>query len=228
MGLVAVAGSAAAPGLPEPVVDPAEVQRTAEEIVSRPEFADAGPGPVERALGRVAEWLLDLLDRVWPDVVPGPGSGGSAALTWLFVAVGLGALVFFAHRLWRDRRLKVRRPGSDGLTIEIDPDDDTDWDRDAARLEELGAWREAMLSRYRSLAVRLARAGVVEPGRARTTGEHRRSVAERLPGAADAMADVTASLEAVHYGAAPADEATVRSFRQRADDVAAQLGTTVR
>ncbi|MDY7102075.1 MAG: DUF4129 domain-containing protein [Actinomycetota bacterium] len=225
---VAVVGAPIGPAgrgrLPEPVVDPGEVERTADDIVSRPEFEELEPNLVERAFSRALEWLADAIDWLWPDFVPAPGAGGSAALTWLIGIVAAVAIGYLAHRLWRDRGpRRVRRRSGDGITIDIDPDDDADHEREAADLEARGAWREAMLSRYRALAVRLARAGAIDAGRATTTGEHRRAVAERVADAGAAMAEVTGALEAVHYGGEPADRAAAEAFRDRVDAVARRI-----
>ncbi|MFQ5558789.1 MAG: hypothetical protein ACE5GB_14945, partial [Acidimicrobiales bacterium] len=167
--------------LDTPTVDPESVRRTADRILSRPEFRDD-----RNFLERALDWLVDEIGGLLGGLF-GAGGGG-AGLIVVVVIAALGLLVLVAAmrafgRLAREQRVPA---GRSGLTIVLgEAVDRTGLDARLRAAEAAGEWREAVLARYRLLVIDLIERGLLDEAPGRTTGEHRRRLAEVLPGSSD-------------------------------------------
>jgi Domain of unknown function (DUF4129) len=181
---------------PEPTHDPDEVRRTADEILSRPQYQqDSGDSLIEQ----IDRWLEELLE--------GFGGGGGTQVpsfvSWLVLGVLLAlivALVVWAVRSggWGRRRVaETEAPVILGAEETRSADA---WRAEAERHEAAGRWREGLLCRYRALVTELAQAEVVAEAAGRTTGELMREVSVRRPDAAAPFTTATDLFETAWYG----------------------------
>jgi hypothetical protein len=183
---------------PEPEHDPEDVRRTAEEILSRPEYGDTS----DSLMDRINRALEDLLDGLF-------GSGGQGGtqvpsfVSWLLLGVLVALVVGLV--VWAVRSGGWgRRPRSDveePVILSADEHRSADaWRAEAERHEAEGRWREGLLCRYRALVIELVRAGVVPEVPGRTAGEYLTDVSSGRPEASPPFADATELFEAAWYG----------------------------
>jgi len=182
-------------------VNPDEVQREVEEVLSRPEF-DYGPSWWERAI----EWLAELLEDLLGPLLPGAGTfggGASSLVAWIIIVVAAGLVVFAVVRAVRNRR--ARRSSDDPTPFEVEVDlarPASHWRVEAERLEAAGEWREALRARVRQLVRTLTDEDLVTDSAGRTTVELRGELAVSAPGALDDVDVVFGRFESVWYGGA--------------------------
>ena len=179
--------------LPEPTQSPEEVQRRADDILSRPEFRRPEPSLFDR----FQEWLADLLHRVF-EALSGGGRGSAVGLVLLVAAVA--AVAFFATRvartMVRDPSVRVAEPRQPVRSA-------ADWLAEAERAEGAGRWRDGVRYRHRALVAALAERGVLDEIPGRTAGEYRADIAAALPAAARDVAAATDLFDRAWYGAQP-------------------------
>jgi hypothetical protein len=89
----------------------------------------------------------------------------------------------------------------------------------AEEAEADGRWRVGLRRRYRALAAELITLGVLDEIPGRTTGEHRREVAERAPEAASAFAGAAELFDRAWYGNRPTGSVESARFRELAAEV---------
>jgi Domain of unknown function (DUF4129) len=211
---VVVAFVGAGGDLPPLEHDPAEIRRTAEEILARPEYAP----PPRSWLERILDWLDDRLDWVFPDSLSIGGAGGSTFFTLLLLAAVV-VLVVFLLRHWR--RIDRRRD-DDALSLEIEEERSaTEWETAALRAEAAGNWKEGLRCRFGALVGRLAAAGAVPPVPGRTAGEFRADIRVSVPSAAGDFADAADLFERAWYGDLPTGAAEAERFAADAGRVLA-------
>ena len=179
--------------LPEPTRSPEEVQRRAEEILSRPEFRRPEPSLFDR----VQEWVVDQLARVF-SALSGGGRGSVVGLVLLVAAIG--ALVFFATRFARTVSAEPRARPVEARTPVRSA---AEWLAEAERCEAAGRWRDGVRYRHRALVASLAERGVVQEVPGRTAGEYRADITSAVPGAARDVAAATDLFDRVCYGDVP-------------------------
>ncbi len=184
-----------------------EFRDTADDVLSRPEFAEEQPTLVQRAM----DWIFERLGEAFGGVV---GSGGGYIIGYLILAVAAALAVYFIWRFLPRRRLA--RTDND-----IDIDRSTmirrsrdEWLRLAAEAEAAGQWDRAVHARYHALTTGLADDEQLAPEPSVTSGEHRAEFAARVQGddqgaGADARVgafnQVTDRYEDVWFGGAAAD-----------------------
>lgn len=193
---------------------PDEARRSAEEILSRPEFQE----PPKSIPDRVLEWISARLADLFVNLASG---GTGSLLTWLVLAVFAGIVGFIAYRVVRTLRPDplVRRHEVDGR-----PDrTPADWRAEAARFEAAGSWKAALRARYRALVGDLVARGVVRDVPGRTTGEYRREVSVEAPTVSDDFAAASALFEAAWYGDVATGPEENERFRALSDSVVADL-----
>ena len=210
-------------GEPGGLVDPDEVRRTAEEILSRPEYREQQPSLLDRAL----EAITDFLGRSFA-ALTGGGAGSIIGLviTALVLALALWLLAKALRTSWS------RSPGSDAVGVvqgTSAPDDPAVWDEEADRLTDAGDLRGALRCRYQALVAALVRRGAVDDVVARTPAELRRELAGRRPDLDPVLDSVTERFEATWYGRRPVDAGALAAFRADLDALrAADLRAVVR
>ncbi len=187
-----------------------EVRQLADEILSRPEFAQPEPSLLER----VRSWFEDLIGRILEAAFSG---GAGSLIGWVVLLGAVVAIIWFASRWGRtvqvDRRVGVR-------VEEIHRRTPAEWRAEAEALEADGQWKLALRCRYRALVGDLIAAGLLEDVPGRTTGEYRRDLAVRAPDRSSAFDEATELFELAWY----ADRATGPDENRRFQELA--LGVT--
>ena len=190
-------------------VEPSEIRRITEEVLSRPEYEAAGPTLWQRlwlwVLDNVAR-LLDLLDV-----------GDRGAITGVVIlALAVGATAFIAFRLLRrvrtDRGVATPVPTFGGRSAH-------DWEQLARQAEAAGHWDAALRCRYRALLAELVAAGVTDEIAGRTARGYLRDVSAAAPDAEVPLTWMTDAFEAVWYGRQPATASDLDRLRTAADSV---------
>lgn len=194
------------PALAPPAVDAERVRRAVEEVLSRPEYAEAAPSLVARARAWLAEQLGRLLDAL---LSAGQASLLGTVLLVAFVAVAALLVARYLSGVRRDPAAEAAVGGPVGRTA-------GEWRAEADEHERAGRWREALRCHYRALVADLADAGVLEEVPGRTTGEYAAQLAAAVPGAAASFRAATEAFERAWYGHAPVDAADLDAFHDRA------------
>jgi hypothetical protein len=201
--------------LPTPTNDPEQARRTAEEVLSRPEFAGR-----RTLLQAVGEWLWERFTRVLELAIEAATGGG---IWTIVVAVLFGLLVAAVGVLvWRVLRGVTADPArATGVAAVTRPA--TDWRAEAEAHERAGAWRQALRCRYRALVADLATRGVVDEVPGTTAGEYRGQVRRGAPAAAGHFDGATDLFERAWYGDVSTGAAESTRFRDLADRVLAAV-----
>ena len=192
-----------------PTRDPQEVREVVREVLARPEFR-----PAERSLvERVYDWVLDMIGRLL-GAIAGSGAGGIVGLVLLaLVLAAVGVLAArFSRGLTPSAEVAAAVPAGRRRSA-------ADWRADAEAQERVGAWREAVRSRYRALVADLAARGLVEEVPGRTAGEYRREVGRAVPAAAADFAGATELFEVAWYGRSDTGAREAAHLRDLSDRV---------
>jgi hypothetical protein len=207
VGSVGGTGSARAQQPPPPEATADEFRATADRVLAGREFQRPEPTILER----VRDWLGDRLDSL----IDGLTGGGAGSLVgWVVLVLATAALLWSLTRLGAT----VRPDPSAAATVRIDQGRSPgEWRDEADRLEQGGAWKEALRCHYRALLGDLVRAGVIEDVPGRTTGEYRREVERALPGAGPSMREATELFEWAWYGDRPTGPEESARFRVAVD-----------
>lgn len=200
--------------------DADEARRAAEEVLSGPEYRQAGESWISKALTAIDEWFQRLFTSLG-----GGGSGGGSVISWIIVILavaGAAVAVVLAVRSIRRTRRATGDADDDAersSTRRRRRDTDVDWAREAETLEAEGRWRDAMRARYGALVAEMARRRVVDPAASRTTGEHRREVGAAAPAAAPDFDGAAELFDRAWYGNLPTGPEEVERFRELARTV---------
>jgi hypothetical protein len=194
-------------GEPGGLVDPDEARRTAQEILSRPEYREPQPS----LLDRVFEAVVDFLGRGFAALTGGgAGSVIGLVITGLVLALAIWLLSRALGASWS------RRSGSGTAAGVVQgtsaPDDPAVWDEEADRLAAAGDHRGALRCRYQALVAALVGTGALQDATARTPAEIRRELDGRRPELDPLLTSVTERFEAAWYGGRPVDADGERSF----------------
>ncbi len=169
-------------------------QRDARRELLRPQYAEARPPLLVRALQAVLRALGRLLDSV--PGVPG-GRGGVVLLLLLLAAVVVVVLVRLGP-LARDRAAAGALDDGQRLTAA--------GHREAAeRAAAEGRWADAVRERLRAVVRDLEARGVLDARPGRTAGEVALDGGAALPAAADDLRRAASVFDEVWYGGRPAD-----------------------
>jgi hypothetical protein len=185
--------------------DPDQVREVVREVLARPEFRPAERSLVERAY----DWVLEMVGRLL-GAIAGSGAGGIVGLVLLaLVLAGVGVLVArFSRGLTPSAEVAAAVPAGRRRSA-----------ADADAQERVGAWRDAVRSRYRALVADLAARGLVEEVPGRTAGEYRRQVGRAVPAAAADFAGATELFEVAWYGRADTGAREAAHLRDLSDRV---------
>lgn len=192
---------------------PPVIRQRAQDIVSQAQFNHS-----EGWLQRAMDWLGDQLNRFHFGVGTGPGFIGNL-ITVAFFALA----AFLLYRLVRWLRPPSwRGQAPTGVVIESEPRRNvSDWRTEAEECEARGAWRDALLARYRELLGELIDHAVVADVAGRTTGEYRTELERAVPTAAGPFGEATDLFEEAWYGGAPTGPDENARFRELAQHVRA-------
>ena len=186
-----------------------EARQAAQRELSKGLYTQNEPGPVERALQKVFEWLEELLDRL-ASVTPG-GTGGLFVLLGLLV--GLAVLV-----AWRTGPVR-RGARASASPVELSgPLDAAEHRRRADAYAAEGRFAEAVRERMRAIVRELETRGVIEPRPGRTADEVAREAGTAVPAVAPELKTAATVFDEVWYGGRPATapaDALLRQADQR-------------
>ena len=171
---------------------PEEIRRQADDILARPEYQEATPGLVERAL----DWLSRRLGELVTFGPPSSAVGGYIIGT-VILAAALAVVVWIAWRIFPSGS-GVRR-GRGGVSHQSVPRASrAEWLARATEAEAGARWAEAVHARYHALTTGLADRAVLPAPESTTSGEHRAAFARRAAG------DATGTGPGADRGTAPA------------------------
>lgn len=187
-------------------------------ILARPEF---GPTLWER----IVNWLRDLLRRLWPDQVsPEAGAAAETAsnvLQWVIASVG-GVLIALLLSYWLHGFLRsfvadaeARRRLEAG---EDAPLTATEARQQAARLAQLGNYRQAVRQLYLSALLQLEDSGFLNKDRSLTNREYVAQVAH-IPPIYIRFRPVVETFDAVWYGIREPDHEAFHRYEQAIDSL---------
>ncbi|MFL6131052.1 MAG: DUF4129 domain-containing protein [Mycobacteriales bacterium] len=184
-----------------------EARQAAERELSKGGYAQNRPGPVERAVEKVFEWLSELLDRA-ASVTPG---GALGVLVLVGIVAGLGVLV-----AWQTG--PVRRGARAGTAmVELSgPVDAAEHRRRADEYAAEGRFAEAVRERMRAIVRELETRGVLEPRPGRTADEVAREAGGAVSGVAPDLWTAARVFDEVWYGGRPAT-AQADALQRQAD-----------
>jgi pimeloyl-ACP methyl ester carboxylesterase len=195
--------------LPVPIRDADQVHRTADEVLSRPEFRQAA----RPLLSRLWDWALARLGELLVALVGTSVGSIVGLLLFLLILAAVAALaVRFARGVTRDPEVAAAIPTAPRRGAQ-------EWRAAAQAHERAGEWRQALRCRYRALVADLARRGLVEEVPGGTAGEYRGEVERNLPAAAEAFAGATELFERAWYGRTPMGAGELSHFRDLAGRV---------
>ena len=173
-----------------PTTSADEVRRIADEVLARPEFADAQPTWWQQFLRLVGDFFSRIIEAV--------GGDGRGSLIGTVTVIALALLVIavvirYTRTVGADARRDMALQGGLGRNS-------TEWLADARAHEAEGRWRDAVRCRYRALLAELAAAGLVDEVAGRTSGEYLGAVQQDVPSAAASFGDATRLFEVAWYG----------------------------
>ena len=186
-----------------------EARQAAERELSKGVYRQNEPGPVERAVEAVLDWISRLLDRA---AAATPG-GAAGLLVLVLVIVGIAVLV-----IWRTgpvrRGARVAAP-----PVELSgPLDAAEHRRRADGYAAAGRFAEAVRERMRAIVRELETRGVLEPRPGRTADEVAREAGTAVPAVAADLRTAATVFDEVWYGGRPATaqaDALLRQADQR-------------
>lgn len=185
--------------------DPDELRARAEELLSRPPYSDAQPGPFDRAL----EWLRDAVARFLDDLLSGLAGTGAVG-AWIIAVIGLVVLVAVVWRLTRGATLDRSVPEVPSVPGSRSA---ASWADEARRHERDGRLHDAVRSWYAALAVGLVEVGTLDELPGRTVRELNLEVQEAASHLSPFVEVAGDRFETIVYGggeATPGDVAEVR------------------
>lgn len=208
------AGLALFGGPPPPDHAPAEAERLADEILSRPEYGD----PPQSMIDRANEWISEQIGRFFEALA---GGGGGAVAAWVIFGLFAALVVFLVYRLSRTvqttPRVEVAAPAPSTRSVR-------DWLADAEQFEAERHWKEALRCRYRALVTDLVDRNLLPDVPGRTAGEYRSDVAASLPASSEDFARATGLFEDAWYGDLPTGPEENGRFRELASGIRAGAG----
>jgi hypothetical protein len=186
-----------------------EARRAAQDELSKGSYHQNEPGPVERALDAVLDWIGRLLERV-ASATPG---GGLGLLVVLVIIVGAAALV-----IWRTGPIRRGGRGRSAVVELSSGLGAVDHRRLADEHSAAGRWAEAIRERMRAIVRELETRGVLEPRPGRTADEVAREGGALVPPIAGDLDAAARIFDEVWYGGRPAgarEDALLRQADER-------------
>lgn len=193
--------------------DPEGLRERAEELLSRPPYSEAEPGPIARAV----EWVIDTVGRLLDIVFGGLAATGSVG-AWVIAVIGAIVLAIVVWRLTRGASLDRGTP-----EVPSTPSSRTagSWAEEARSHEQAGRLHDAVRCWYAALAVGLVEDGTLDDVPGRTVRELNAEVARAAPRLAAAIEVAGERFETVVYGGADATPGDVGNVRDAATSVLA-------
>jgi len=198
------AGSPAPRGtVRDPLPDRDRARQQARQELSRAEYREQRPGPVQRLIA----WFLDRLAQL-----PAPRTPASAWALGLIV-VALLVLAGAALRITGGPR-RVAAGSRQEAIFDAGPATARDHRLAARRAAEELDWRTAVLERFRALLRELEERAVLDPRPSRTADEAAREAGALLPELLGALLTAARTFDDVRYGDQPATPAMEAGMRE--------------
>ncbi len=173
-----------------------QARRRAHEELSKPEYAEAGPGWLKRVLVWALERIDELLDASRAAIDP---AGRLVAVATLVLVAGF--LIVVHRRIGRIARGTPREP-----TLFLGRARTAAEHRQAADAHaDAGRWEEAVRERLRAVVRALEERGLLDPRPGRTALETAADGGAVLPGCAAGLRTGAELFDAIWYGGARAD-----------------------
>jgi hypothetical protein len=189
-----------------------EARRAAERELSKGIYHQNEPGPIDRAINAVIDWVSRLLDRI-----TGATPGGSLGLLVLVaIVVVVAGLV-----IWRTG--PIRRGAHTAVPL-VELSGDLGAAEHRRRADEhaaAGRFAEAVRERMRAIVRELETRGVLEPRPGRTADEVARDAGTSVPAVAGDLRTAAGVFDEIWYGGRPATaraEALIRQADERIRD----------
>jgi hypothetical protein len=190
-------------------LDPSEIRRVTEEVVTRPAFDAAEPGLLQRFFWWALEQFVRLIELL-------SGGGGGAIVGTVIMVAAVGAVVIIAvvllRRVRRDRGIDARVTGVGGRSAQ-------DWHALARQAEAAGDWDAALRCGYRALLSELVAGGVTDEVVGRTARDYLHDVTDAAPAAEAPLTWMTSAFEATWYDRRPVAAEDLHAMRNAADEV---------
>lgn len=178
---------------------------------------------IARQLGKLLDWLLDLLPR--PRI---PGLAGASGVTrWItfgVVALIVIIVLVLAFNVLRRSRAKSSEAVETSSPLGSRADEDplsrgaTEWERYAAQLAAAGKFREAIRAWYHAVLVTCYAAGILHFRKGRTNWEYVASLGPSLEWRPD-MIELTRRFEREWYGSLHSTPEALDACSERAQQI---------
>jgi hypothetical protein len=198
-----------------------EIERWADDIVSRTEFRPRPRSLLEQAVDGVQnaiEWVLSQL--------AGGGAAGAVGtlVAWLLLATLVGAVAFGVWSVARNSKAERGRKAGPQPSVSFGRRDLSvdDWTGRARQAELDGDLDEAVRCWWRAGVAGLDAEGALEERTSGTVGEYEALVASRASGRSADLEAAGRRFESVWYGGHGADDDDVAAIRERSGRLARQ------
>jgi Domain of unknown function (DUF4129) len=195
-----------------------QARQAAEKELSKGVYHQNEPGPVERAINAVIDWISDCLDRI----ASGTPGGSLGVLVLLAIVVAAAAVV-----IWRTgpvRRGARLRPALFELSGDADA---VEHRRRADEHAAAGRYADAVRERMRAIVRELETRGVLDPRPGRTADEVAREAAAAVPTVSGDLRTAAGVFGEIWYGGRAATAQADALMRQADDRIRrAQLAVT--
>ena len=198
-------------GLPPSVHDPQGVRDLADQILADRRYER----PPKSVPDRILDWFLEQIDSVLGSLV---GSGAGTVIAW---AVVIGVVALITYLIVRYGRVGgLERPAAPSARMMVElTRTPGEWLAEAASLEAVGRWREALRCRHRALIGELVRQGAIPDRAGRTAREYVRDVAVSRVAVLEDFVAATDLFERVWYGHLPTAREECARFQELSDGV---------
>jgi hypothetical protein len=203
----------------EPPVDISRNDAAAEAAkeLSKPLYGQAGQSLMSRAIGKVMQWITDLLDNL-----SGTSGNGQLGLFLLFALLVLIVVVV----LWRSGGLRTTRSNPRAVFDTDRPRTARTYRTQAEQEAAAGDYAAAVRSRFRACVVELTERTVLDERAGRTAYEAVADAGRVVPALRDVLQPAALAFTEVVYGNRPG---TPERYAQvvAADDAARRVSTRV-
>ncbi|TCO46940.1 uncharacterized protein DUF4129 [Kribbella antiqua] len=180
----------------EPPVDIGRDQAAAEAAkeLSKSAYAQSGDSLIEKAIGKVLEWIADLLDSL-----TGTSPNGHAGLAML---IGLILLIVVVV-LWRAGGLRTSHRERQAVFDTAKPRTAHEYRAQAESEAAAGQYADAVRSRFRACVAELTERTILDERAGRTAYEVVADASQAAPGLRDVLRPAAVVFTEVVYGNRP-------------------------
>jgi hypothetical protein len=177
--------------------DAPEARQWVVDELSKPEYQQAKPTPLDDLAQRILTWISDALD--WLARAGQTDGAGPGPLGFLAVLIPVALLILIAFLIYGVPRLNRRSSVTGALFGEDESRDAAAMRRDAERAAAAGDYTLAIAELFRALARRMAERSLVTTSPGTTASGFARRAAEVFPDAATPLAEAARVFDDVRY-----------------------------